>query len=153
MGVVFSILKNTLWKAKDENSEEKASLISRSIDISIKKENWDRQNLVKLLLLGPSEAGKSTLLRQLTLIKGGGYTVDERNAFKPKMATGIHNETCSQTNSGMTWMRSKRLLMPFLGFMTWILIFGYTPKQQPFFDMLRYPYSDGRPLDRQRLWR
>ena len=85
MGVVFSILKNTLWKAKDENSEEKASLISRSIDISIKKENWDRQNLVKLLLLGPSEAGKSTLLRQLTLIKGGGYTVDERNAFKPKI--------------------------------------------------------------------
>ena len=90
MGIVFSTLKTTIWGAsEDEDSDEKASLISRTIDISIKKENWDRQNLVKLLLLGPSEAGKSTLLRQLTLIKGGGYTVEERNAFKPKIFENV----------------------------------------------------------------
>ena len=90
MGVFFSMVKYVVWgQSEDEDSEEKATLISRNIDISIKKENWDRQNLVKLLLLGPAEAGKSTLLRQLTLIKGGGYTVEERNAFKPKIFENV----------------------------------------------------------------
>ena len=90
MGVIFSAFKEVfLGVSDDKDCEEKASLISRKIDISIKKENWDRQNLVKLLLLGPSEAGKSTLLRQLTIIKGGGYTDDERNAFKPKIFENV----------------------------------------------------------------
>ena len=90
MGIVTSKLKYIIWGiSEDDDSEEKASIISRNIDISIKKENWDRQNWVKLLLLGPSESGKSTLLRQLTLIKGGGYTVEERNAFKPKIFENV----------------------------------------------------------------
>ena len=36
-------------------------------------------------MLGTAGSGKSTLARQLTLIKGGGYTINERNAFKAKI--------------------------------------------------------------------
>ena len=90
MGIIYSKLFGSSGNASSEDPEcidcdEKARLTSRKIDISLKKENWARQNVVKLLLLGTAESGKSTLARQLTLIKGGGYAVEERNAFKPKV--------------------------------------------------------------------
>ncbi|KAI9256903.1 guanine nucleotide-binding protein subunit alpha [Sporodiniella umbellata] len=40
------------------------------------------RNEVKMLLLGAGESGKSTILKQMKLIHDGGYSRDEREAFK-----------------------------------------------------------------------
>ncbi|OAP54351.1 hypothetical protein AYL99_11452 [Fonsecaea erecta] len=41
-----------------------------------------RKKEVKILMLGAGDSGKSTLLKQLKLINGGGYSTDERCSFK-----------------------------------------------------------------------
>ena len=41
-----------------------------------------RQHVVKLLLLGAGESGKSTFVKQMKIIHGDGYSIDELNSFK-----------------------------------------------------------------------
>ncbi|KAJ1336198.1 hypothetical protein BSLG_007515 [Batrachochytrium salamandrivorans] len=52
------------------------------IDNSIKKDLENLRNEVKLLLLGAGESGKSTILKQMTLIHGSGYSRYERESYK-----------------------------------------------------------------------
>ena len=40
-----------------------------------------RQHIVKLLLLGAGESGKSTFVKQMKIIHGDGYSIDELNSF------------------------------------------------------------------------
>ena len=89
MGNTFSALWCRLFYWEDDlealTTDDQAKETSQKIDMSIKKDIWLGHNAVKLLLLGMAESGKSTLARQLTITKGGGYTVEERQAFKPKI--------------------------------------------------------------------
>ena len=41
-----------------------------------------REHIVKLLLLGGGESGKSTFVKQMKIIHGDGYSIDELNSFK-----------------------------------------------------------------------
>ncbi|TRY78135.1 hypothetical protein TCAL_12444 [Tigriopus californicus] len=77
----------SLWSSDQSNlSEEQLALIqSKSIDQIIRKEAWIIKNMVKLLLLGASNSGKTTFSRQLQLIHGSGYSEDERRGFKSKI--------------------------------------------------------------------
>lgn len=43
------------------------------IEISIKKERQQLKKEIKILLLGTGESGKSTILKQMTLIYGKGF--------------------------------------------------------------------------------
>ncbi|KAI8059352.1 guanine nucleotide binding protein, alpha subunit [Gongronella butleri] len=52
------------------------------IENQIKRDKINMKNEVKLLLLGAGESGKSTILKQMKLIHDGGYSHDEREAFK-----------------------------------------------------------------------
>ncbi|KAI8928369.1 guanine nucleotide binding protein, alpha subunit [Entophlyctis helioformis] len=52
------------------------------IDQALKKEKASLKNEVKMLLLGAGESGKSTILKQMTLIHGSGYSQQEKEAFK-----------------------------------------------------------------------
>jgi len=60
---------------KDQHSTQ-----SKAIDRSLKKDA--ARAVVKILLLGTGESGKSTFAKQLKLIHGGGFTSDERTAYK-----------------------------------------------------------------------
>jgi guanine nucleotide-binding protein subunit alpha len=53
-----------------------------AIDLQLKKEASRSRNEVKLLLLGSGESGKSTILKQMTLIHGTGYTIKERVLYR-----------------------------------------------------------------------
>jgi guanine nucleotide-binding protein subunit alpha len=65
-------------------SQELAELHKKNdaIETAIKKDQRQLKNEIKMLLLGTGESGKSTILKQMNLIHGKGYTTLERKGFK-----------------------------------------------------------------------
>lgn len=48
----------------------------------------DEKRIIKILVLGPGDSGKSTILKQMRIIHGTNYSLDERRKYKPLI---IHN--------------------------------------------------------------
>ena len=59
--------------------QREAKLHSNKIDRELKADA--RERIVKLLLLGAGESGKSTFVKQMKIIHGDGYSTDELNSF------------------------------------------------------------------------
>ncbi|KAI8344294.1 G protein alpha subunit [Chlamydoabsidia padenii] len=57
-------------------------LHSEEIDQALRTEKNKKQFVAKLLLLGAGETGKSTLLKQIRILYAGGFTAEERQAFR-----------------------------------------------------------------------
>ena len=66
-----------ICKSKPEGSDASAA-----IEREIKRDREKQRSEVKLLLLGAGESGKSTILKQMTLIHEGGYSTAELRAFR-----------------------------------------------------------------------
>ncbi|ORZ10398.1 guanine nucleotide-binding protein subunit alpha [Absidia repens] len=64
----------------NESQDEKAR--NEEIENQIKRDKINMRNEVKMLLLGAGESGKSTIIKQMKLLHDGGYSHDEREAFK-----------------------------------------------------------------------
>ena len=61
----------------------KAAVFSNQIDDNLRKDKEKARKEVKLLILGASESGKSTIVRQMRIIHGYGYSPDECRNYKP----------------------------------------------------------------------
>ncbi|KAH7722499.1 G-protein alpha subunit [Aphelenchoides avenae] len=61
---------------------DREALISKRIDAYLAKEKKGFKNTVKLLLLGPAESGKTTLLKQMKIIHLNGYSDAERRTYR-----------------------------------------------------------------------
>ena len=59
----------------ERNARRLSDKIDRELQASAK------EDIVKLLLLGAGESGKSTLVKQMKIIHGDGYSIDEFNNF------------------------------------------------------------------------
>lgn len=57
-------------RERDVNREREAKRRSREIDSMLKRERRSIRRLVKILLLGAGESGKSTFLKQMRIIHG-----------------------------------------------------------------------------------
>lgn len=68
--------------ASVEESDSAGKLRNEEIDGQLRMEKLSSKNEVKMLLLGAGESGKSTLLKQMKLIYDGGFTSEEREAYK-----------------------------------------------------------------------
>ena len=67
---------------KDKPSSGKlAKQLSDSIDKELKAGARKSEFIMKLLLLGAGESGKSTFVKQMKIIHGDGYSTDELNSF------------------------------------------------------------------------
>ena len=64
---------------RDCYEKRQAKLHSNKIDRELQESG--RERIVKLLLLGAGESGKSTFVKQMKIIHGDGYSTDELNSF------------------------------------------------------------------------
>ena len=62
------------------SGEREAKLVSERIDKELQASA--REHTAKLLLLGIGDSGKSTFVKQMKIIHGDGYSIDELNSFK-----------------------------------------------------------------------
>ena len=61
--------------------ELQAADVSSKIDESLQKDREDYMKEIKLLLLGAGESGKSTIVKQMRLMHGDGYSPGERKQY------------------------------------------------------------------------
>ncbi|CEP15179.1 hypothetical protein [Parasitella parasitica] len=68
--------------ASVEERDSAGKLRNEEIEGQLRMEKMNSKNEVKLLLLGAGESGKSTILKQMKLIHDGGFTQEEKEAYK-----------------------------------------------------------------------
>jgi len=72
-----------------ESSDPKERKKSKDIDAQLQQDFLDGKKETKLLLLGPGESGKSTIVKQLKIIYSTGFAEEERLGFKPIIHSNI----------------------------------------------------------------
>jgi len=63
--------------------EQKAVVLSSAIDEGLRRDKERAKKEVKLLLLGAGESGKSTIVKQMRVIHGNGYSPNECMTYRP----------------------------------------------------------------------
>uniref|UniRef100_A0A914D3J5 Uncharacterized protein n=1 Tax=Acrobeloides nanus TaxID=290746 RepID=A0A914D3J5_9BILA len=66
-----------------QSEEEKAlAMKTQSIDQEIRQTRSENEKIIKLLLLGTDECGKSTILKQMKILHDNGFTEEEKSLQK-----------------------------------------------------------------------
>ena len=65
------------------STEQQAVVVSNKIDEELKKDRKQGRKEKKILLLGASESGRSTMVKQMQIIHNGGYSVEECKEYRP----------------------------------------------------------------------
>ena len=81
----------SLGCASNISREREAKLHSDKIDRELKASA--REHIIKLLLLGAGESGKSTFVKQMKIIHGDGYSIHELNKFKNIICSNLVTAT------------------------------------------------------------
>ena len=82
-----SPLEHNIFTLPDWGSE--AKVVSKQIDRNLARYQEEESKIIKVLLLGPGECGKSTILKQIKYLHNKGYTKSELKLYKP----AIHANT------------------------------------------------------------
>ena len=69
--------------------EDEATVISNEIDRNLKKVQKENNSTVKILLLGASESGKSTVMKQMQIIHNGNLDVEECQKYRREVCSNI----------------------------------------------------------------
>lgn len=70
-------------------SQRAAAARSQAIDRQLDAQRDEMARTVRLLLLGAGESGKSTLVKQMKIIHGDGYTSEELSSYKPTVCDNL----------------------------------------------------------------
>ncbi|XP_014775701.1 guanine nucleotide-binding protein G(o) subunit alpha [Octopus bimaculoides] len=74
-----------------DQEELKARARSAAIDKQLRASAKEEETVVKILLLGAAESGKSTLVKQMKIIHNDGFSKDELLAFRPAVLDNLLN--------------------------------------------------------------
>jgi GTPase SAR1 family protein len=72
-------------------SNEQKAIAARSaeVDRQLQQDAALAERTIKLLLLGAGESGKSTLVKQMKIIHGDGFTAEELRSYKPTICDNL----------------------------------------------------------------
>ncbi|ELW49657.1 Guanine nucleotide-binding protein G(z) subunit alpha [Tupaia chinensis] len=68
---------------RQSSEENEAARRSRRIDRHLRSESQRQRREIKLLLLGTSNSGKSTIVKQMKIIHSGGFNLEACKEYKP----------------------------------------------------------------------
>nr|CAD7202219.1 unnamed protein product [Timema douglasi] len=72
-----------------DREESKARRRSEEIDKQLEELAKQERNVIKILLLGAGESGKSTLVKQMKIIHSDGFTKEELRSFRPTVMDNL----------------------------------------------------------------
>ncbi|GLH02941.1 Guanine nucleotide-binding protein G(o) subunit alpha [Gryllus bimaculatus] len=72
-----------------DREESKARRRSEEIDKQLGELAKQERNVIKILLLGAGESGKSTLVKQMKIIHSDGFTKEELRSFRPTVMDNL----------------------------------------------------------------
>eukprot|EP00833_Pecoramyces_ruminatium_P012741 jgi/Orpsp1_1/1186773/evm.model.d7180000053208.1 len=79
------------------------------IDKEIQKDKQRLKKEIKMLLLGPGESGKSTIVKQMKIINQNGYTTEELEGFKQTVYQNVLDCFFSMLEKGRTMVAFGKL--------------------------------------------
>ncbi|KAK9977972.1 hypothetical protein ABG768_019751 [Culter alburnus] len=98
-------------RERDVNQEREAKRRSREIDAMIARERRSVRRLVKILLLGAGESGKSTFLKQMRIIHGKEFDqkalLDFRDTIFENVIKGMRVLVDARDKLGVSWQNSE----------------------------------------------
>ncbi|ORY76569.1 guanine nucleotide binding protein, alpha subunit [Leucosporidium creatinivorum] len=62
--------------------DHEAEMRSKAIDVQLQRDQREHGQDIKMLLLGTGESGKSTVMKQMLLLHGDGFSESDREAYK-----------------------------------------------------------------------
>ncbi|XP_076865319.1 guanine nucleotide-binding protein subunit alpha-12a [Brachyhypopomus gauderio] len=96
---------------RDVNQEREAKRRSREIDATLARERRSIRRLVKILLLGAGESGKSTFLKQMRIIHGKEFDqkalLDFRDTIFENIIKGTRVLVDARDKLGLPWQNSE----------------------------------------------
>lgn len=81
------------------SAERVQSDADRRISELIQRERQEMERTVKILVLGAGESGKSTLVKQMKILHGDGYTKDELMEYRVSILENIRESVCNLTGA------------------------------------------------------
>lgn len=72
-----------------EREDGKARRRSEEIDRELGELAKQQNNVIKILLLGAGESGKSTLVKQMKIIHADGFSLAELSSFRPTVLDNL----------------------------------------------------------------
>lgn len=72
-----------------DEEERRARLRSSQIDRQIAELARQERNVIKILLLGAGESGKSTIVKQMKIIHNEGFSDEELRSFRPTVLDNL----------------------------------------------------------------
>ncbi|XP_051570024.1 guanine nucleotide-binding protein subunit alpha-12a [Myxocyprinus asiaticus] len=98
-------------RERDVNQEREAKRRSREIDAMLARERRSVRRLVKILLLGAGESGKSTFLKQMRIIHGKEFDqkalLDFRDTIFENIIKGMRVLVDARDKLGVPWQNSE----------------------------------------------
>ncbi|XP_073694915.1 guanine nucleotide-binding protein subunit alpha-12a [Garra rufa] len=98
-------------RERDVNQEREAKRRSREIDAMLARERRSVRRLVKILLLGAGESGKSTFLKQMRIIHGKEFgqkaLLDFRDTIFENVIKGMRVLVDARDKLGVLWQNSE----------------------------------------------
>ncbi|KAJ3271558.1 hypothetical protein HDV01_006520 [Terramyces sp. JEL0728] len=98
----------------EQTSRESASKKNKEIEDYLKKEKKEYNKYAtdpKVLILGSSDSGKSTLLKQLKIIYGKGFGAEEKEATKALIRKSIWNSIITLINESKVNTENSQLIL------------------------------------------
>jgi hypothetical protein len=108
-GCVSKIQEDLYVRRFAPDRDQHSFTLSRRIERQLKSQEQEDRNMIKLLLLGSGNSGKSTVMKQFKIIHKRGFTTEERKVFRDALWKSAIESMRSLVRSRQDYITASRL--------------------------------------------